>query len=297
MGSPSGEPCPEGYPGTGCPASGTTTEEPGRGTAETLHYVRLTHAFEVQAREVTQAEWESAFGSNPSWAGPNGAAPACGPDCPVERVSWLDALAYANRLSTAAGLVPCYLLEDCTDDLPGAGCAHDAILCSDPRGCTVTLNGVATPYECQGYRLPTEAEWEYAYRSGSVTALYPTDGNDGSLTQPNDTPVDPNLAQVGWYTANAGDGAHPGGTLEPNAWGLADMAGNVWEWCWGGYTGYPSGTLSSPAIDPVSDPWSTTVARGGAYSDWASYARAAFRGTFGIDLRAGKVGFRLVRTL
>ena len=148
MGSPDGEACLTGYTGGGCPNSGVAVSELGRSTDETLHYVRFTRSFELLQHEVTQGEWKVAFpGWNPS------TYTGCGDSCPVETVSRLDALAYANATSVAVGANPCYLLSsiECTE---GTSVATSADCMTSVRGgikgATVALNGTVTPYECAG---------------------------------------------------------------------------------------------------------------------------------------------------
>ncbi len=164
------------------------------------------------------------------------------------------------------------------------------------KSATVTLNGAATPYACIGYRLPTEAEWEYAYRATSLTAFYPSAGNDGTIT--NAACADPNLEQMGWYCGNAFDVPHPVKAREANAWGLYDMAGNVAEWCWDPKDEYDAGTVAAPVVDPsgVSAAERRPV-RGGAYLSGAGVSTASYRA---VDLPANRkksIGFRLVRSV
>ena len=135
------------------------------------------------------------------------------------------------------------------------------------------------------YRLPTEAEWEYALRAGTLTAF-----PNGAIT--NTQCDDPNLTEIGWYCGNSDDTTHPFAQKQPNAWGLYDMNGNVYEWCRDFYETYPSG----PAIDPKG-PFSGTyrVLRGGYWSIYAQYCRSATRDYMTPGYRHNGIGFRLVR--
>jgi formylglycine-generating enzyme required for sulfatase activity len=236
---------------------GSPADELGHEDKETQHRVAITRAFALKATEVTQAEWRSVMGSNPS-----GFA-NCGDTCPVEVVSWYEAVDYVNRVSDAEGLARCY-----ADD--------------DER----TFAGL----DCAGYRLPTEAEWEYAARAGTVTAFY-----TGDITQPDycDT-VDPNLDAAGWYCGNSGDTTHPVGEKQPNAWGLYDMHGNVLEWIHDRYGAYPAGGAVDP-LGPAAGDY--RVVRGGSWAYNARNARAALRDGEDSDGRDNTLGFRPARSL
>jgi len=135
------------------------------------------------------------------------------------------------------------------------------------------------------YALPSEAQWEYAARAGSTTAFY-----NGGITV-TDCAYDPNLDKIGWYCYNSNYKAHPVAQKTPNAWGLYDMSGNVYEWCqdWDGT--YPSGAVTDPT-GPSSG--SDRVYRGGVWYGNARLCRSAFRSCNSPDYRSG-IGFRLLR--
>jgi formylglycine-generating enzyme required for sulfatase activity len=278
----------------GCFIMGSPEEEASGTYDETQHQVTLTVDFEADRYEVTQGEFAALMGWNPSHFG------TCGVDCPVETVSWYDALAYADELSTGASLAPCYVLTKiaCAD---GTNADTDALACMNPTQggiakATVALNGVARPQDCEGYRLPTESEWEYAIRAGSATTFYQSPGNDGSLTVEDCSLVDPNLDQIGWSYGNASWATHPVGGKEPNAWGLYDMSGNVLEWTWdsleldGTYPGWPT-------TDPVGyATGSSRMVRGGYFDSCSSGCRSASRDSHGPGAHVTAIGFRLVRS-
>jgi formylglycine-generating enzyme required for sulfatase activity len=234
--------CPAGYvrisPGTF--TMGSPTGEKGREDDETQHAVFVSRAFCMMALEVTQGEWQAAMGNNPS------EFKNCGANCPVEQVSWDDAVGYANALSRREELPECY---------SGS-----------------TFSGIS----CKGYRLPTEAEWEYAARAGTRGATY---GRD--------------IDSVAWYDQNARGSTHVVLQKQPNAWGLYDMLGNVWEWTGDWYDVYP-GRVIDPT-GPVSG--SGRVIRGGSWADFARYARASDRVAVPEGSRNSALGFRLVRTM
>ena len=213
-----------------------------------------------------------------------GDAPAhfdgCGADCPVERVTWHRAVVFCNQLSAAAGLPACY---ESWDETPYA-----------ERQAEIRMN----PYwpeglDCQGYRLPTEAEWEYAARAGTLTHVCSGD----VVINWHECPLDPPLDRVGWYCGNSDGSPHPVGRKVPNAWGLFDMHGNVKEWCvdlW-------SWPASEPQVDPVRleapAGQSDRIVRGGSWGSIGWECRSAARFAERPDEGTRFVGLRPVRTL
>ncbi|MEB3237285.1 MAG: formylglycine-generating enzyme family protein [Candidatus Sericytochromatia bacterium] len=243
---------------------GSPAEEIGRfsdGGYETPHQVTLTRDYYIMNSEVTQADWLALMGNNPSYY-----RRADQMTRPVDSVNWFETLAYANALSRRDGLPEAYTLDGCSG-VPGTG-----MRCS-----VVTVNGV-TPYATTGWRLPTDAEWEYAYRAGTTTIWY--NGNDEAK-----------VPEIAWVRG-AGAPQPVGGKL-PNAWGLYDMAGNVSEWSWDLY----SRSTDKPLIDPTGPATnSARVYRGGTWYEIAWPARGARR-IFGYQYSIDNTrGFRLVRT-
>ena len=215
---------------------GSPDNEPGRGSNEgPVHEVEISEGFWLGKYEVTQGEWESVMGSNPSYYTGDARRP-------VERVSWHDVQAFIDTLNAAAGSVV--------------------------------------------YRLPSEAEWEYACRAGTTTrwSLGDEDGDDESL-----------LGNYAWYDGNnSPDGTKAVGDKLPNGWGLHDMHGNVWEWVqdWYGSNYYNS----SPRVDPPGpSSGSYRVLRGGTFGDPARIVRSASRSDYSPGHRIRYIGVRLLR--
>ena len=212
---------------------------------EIRHNVTLTRDFLMGKYPVTQALWDSVMGSNPSYFR--------GANRPVESVSWFDAVDFCNKLSVMEGLEPAYVIN----------------------GKNVTCNWTA-----KGYRLPTEAEWEYSARGRDYHKYAGSD----------------NVDEVAWYMKNSDTGngrqTHPVGLKKPNGFGLYDMSGNVDEWCWDRFGDYSYGSQTDPT-GPDSGP--SRVYRGGCWFDYARDARVSYRRTDPTGRLSG-LGFRVVRT-
>jgi formylglycine-generating enzyme required for sulfatase activity len=208
------------------------------------HWVRITRPFYLGIYPITQGQYRAVTGTNPAhFEGSD--------DLPVESVSWKDAVAFCNHLSEREGLQPYY-------DLTGW-----------------TRRGG------DGYRLPTEAEWEYAARAGSTT--YFSFGADDSR-----------MDEYAWFIDNSMARTHPVGQKQPNAFGLHDMHGNVWEWCCDCLD--PLFYGQSPGADPhCPGQAAVRVHRGGCWADGPWYLRSANRGGSTAGSHDADVGFRVAR--
>ncbi len=222
---------------------GSPPDEEGRWPDEVPREVVLSQGFLLGEAPVTQADFAMVMRTRPS--GRQGSAR------PVERVSWLEAVQYCNALSRGVGLEEAYVMN----------------------GAEVVWKGLSSP----GFRLPTEAEWEYACRAGTKDEIHPE-----------------NLDNEAWYDLNSEFETHPVRWKQPNAWGLHDMIGNVWEWCWDWY-GNPG---SGPTVDPLGpDSGTYRVNRGGSWRGQARCARAACRSFWPPDCHNDDLGFRVARSL
>jgi formylglycine-generating enzyme required for sulfatase activity len=212
-----------------------------------LHWVKVND-FYIGKHEVTQKEWKEVMGSNPShWKGDN---------LPVEKVSWYDAVEFCNKKSRAEGLTPCY---------SGIG---ENIKCN---------------FSANGYRLPTEAEWEYAARGGNKSKGYKYAGSNS-------------IADVAWYDANSGQKTHTIGTKLANELALFDMTGNVWEWCYDFYIDdyYKKSPFSNPQGARFTKVRSF---RGGSWSFSEIGCRIVNRLSYYPDCSLNYIGFRLARSV
>jgi sulfatase modifying factor 1 len=276
--------CNEGWCSipAGCFIYGSPPAEWGRGLRnEEQVRVTFTHAFRMQQYEVTQRQWLAQGLPNPSGLMANGTGDCREPDCPVGNVTWFEAISYANLLSKREGFQPCYVVDGCTGGL------GEGMDCASVTGTTESI------YACTGYRLPTDSEWEYAARAGTLTTFH---SGDSRVYAQEICAADPNLERVAWYCYNAGPMTHPVGQKEANAWGLHDMSGNAFEW------------VNDPAIysspeGPVVDPAASVAmasagaTRGGAFNSWSTIVRVANKHAVVRSQRGPGLGFRLVRAI
>ena len=261
--------------------------------AENQLTVSLTRAFFICDHEVTQKEYKDIMGTNPSKFKANPEKGEIQENRPVEDVSWFDAIEYCNRRSVKEGLAPCYKINGSTD--PGKW-GNRQSLSDDYVVCDFTANG---------YRLPTEAEWEYAARAGNNSLSlynYVYSGTD------DESKID----DYAWYALNSRRKTHEVKKKKPNAFGLYDMSGNVMEWCWNRH--YYTILGRTVIIDPVGDDIDVNVfltpgvaVRGGAWDDRSCATVDSFmyvdprykrwdQTPLGNPGSSASLGFRVVRT-
>lgn len=238
---------------------GSPLSEIGRYVWEIQHEVTLTKPYRMKKTEVTSAQWD-AIRSHAVSYGYTDLSKATGlaDEGPAEALSWFDAIKWCNLRSEIECRRPVYY--------------HDAAL---GNGSVFKQGqGVVYPdWNADGYRLPTEAEWEYACRAGT-TGAYHTE--DSSVPMGLDYALD----EAGWFASNSMAHSHAVAQKTPNAWGLYDMHGNVWEWCWDPYEPYTTAAVTDPLGGPDNG---TRVYRGGSWNFYAFSCRSAFR-QYGIDV-------------
>ncbi|MBN1591811.1 MAG: formylglycine-generating enzyme family protein [Candidatus Coatesbacteria bacterium] len=222
-------------------------------------------AFEMSDTEITEGQWEAVMGWNDCYN-------KFGDDYPVENVTWFDCVSFCNKLSRANGYSSCYTISNEAFD-------GDHMISAE----------VACDFGANGYRLPTEAEWEYACRAGTGTRYFTGDAES-------------DLSIAGWYHGNSAPSmGEPRqkrlvGQKLANDFGLHDTHGNVWEWCWDRYASDYYSTQPDPDTDPLGPSTGThRLLRGGCWNTLAIYCRAAFRNWDEPNTLYSSLGLRVVR--
>ena len=243
----------------------------GRSIEKPVHEVTLTRSFLMCDHEVTQTEFKSVMGELPS------STLKYSSDYPVSYVNWYQAITYCNKRSIAEGFTPCYAVDGIED---WTKVFWNSIPISDETWDAATCN-----FDADGYRLPTEAEWEYAARAGNSTT--------NSLIW-SGTTSENSIEDYAWYRRNSILSVHSVKQKIPNEFYLYDMSGNVFEWCWDSYNTYNNEAVTDPT---GAKSGAYRMARGGAYSRDASYCTVSYRQEFGAGDPRDVNGFRVVRTI
>jgi len=259
---------------------GSPNNEMSRSSNEGPQHTVTLSSFYIGKYEVTQQEYTELTGNNPSYF--SSYPPVSGeiPEMqPVENISWYDAIEFCNALSVLEGFTPAYIIDK---------------IDPEPNIWGVYKWEVQLNPDSNGYRLPTEAQWEYACRAGTATAFYNGNNYAGSLY--NNTLI----GEVAWTGENANFNTHQTGLKQPNAWGLYDMHGNVQEWCWD----WPREYSGDDQLDPQGASSGTErILRGGSafldpYTGFLGIGRdlrSAARRTNYEYYRSREIGFRVVR--
>ncbi|MCX6879101.1 MAG: SUMF1/EgtB/PvdO family nonheme iron enzyme [Verrucomicrobia bacterium] len=269
------------------PAGDFSMGDPLDGMTDAMPHTVSVSAFYMQKKGVTKADWDAVrtwglvHGYTDLATGAGKAA-----DRPVQRVSWYDGVKWCNARSEQDRLTPCYYTDAAQTLVFKTG--------------TNDIGNTMVKWAANGYRLPTEAEWEKAARGDLAGQRFPW-GNIISHTEANFNNVGGETYQTGstdhhpTYAVGSYPYTSPVGSFAANAYGIHDMAGNVWEWCWDWYDAAYYGTPAS-LTDPAGGPaGGFRVMRGGSWQYGASYCRAASRGTYGPVGAYYYLGFRTVR--
>lgn len=219
--------------------------------SERVHETTVSDYY-LACTEISQAQYKAVMGANPS--------KIAGADKPVDSVSWLDAVSYCNKRSEREGFDSAYQIK-------GSSVIWDS--------------------SKNGYRLPTEAEWEYAARGGVSGAI----GEVPLKKAPFAGSF--NADDVAWYDRNSGKTTKAVATKKANELGFYDMSGNVWEWCWDWFGEYPKGAVINPTGSEKAS--GQRVLRGGAWFTPSPLLRTTYRYWSAPSFKANTVGFRVAR--
>jgi len=219
----------------------------GRLKGETPAHTRIVSDFMIGVYEVTNREWTAVWSPVSS--------DFTDPNLPANGITWWDAVRYCNRLSEASGLQPCYSIDG---------------------------TNVSWDRSANGYRLPTETEWEFAALGGMQGNSYKYSGSGY-------------LDDVAWHSGNSSNQPHPPGALLPNELGLYDMSGNMWEWCWDWSASYTYGSYPTDYAGPPTG--DKKVMRGGSWKNKGlEYASVSYRNVYNVpEYVSSSVGLRLAR--
>ena len=263
----------------------------GEHVESTTQSVTLTKSFWMGQAEVTQSLWEDVWGTTWPGTNPDGSGYGAGAHYPAYYVNWYDALAFCNLLTVA---------DDSFADTQQVYYSDLLLTAAYTKANAASGDAVHVDWSKTGYRLPTEAEWEYAVRYIDGTSWNGGDHVSGGPVYTDEIEPD-TIGDYAWWIGNnsgsSGDptyGSKAVGQKTANALGLRDMSGNVYEWCYDWYAaGYSGGTETDPT-GPVSG--SSRVGRGGFWNNSGSYLRCADRGFGDPSDRSFNLGFRLCRT-
>jgi len=225
----------------------------------------IVSSFRMGQNEITRAQFNTIMSTDPS-----NTAYSSGTTDPVQMVTWYAALVFCNKLSIAESLAPVYTISGSTDPANWGAI---------PTATNTTWNAVSANWSANGYRLPTEAEWQFAAQGGNSSHDYTYAGSD-------------TIDDVAWYTANSNMKTHIVGTKTANELGLYDMSGNVWEWNWDWSAAYPSGAQKDyrGAVSGTN-----RVLRGGGWDIGALSCSVAHRVNNDPSYQNFDLGFRVVR--